>query len=121
MMPRYFVACLIGLSFILSGCGSLRVKVDVLDSAVPESELDRLVLRESLPVVLAQSDVALRGRFADLQNAHFELINKLAAEYRSEAARLTGRTQQGLLAIAQGVVSPLMWKFMAQLPVVVIQ
>ncbi len=56
----------------------------------PEPELDRLLLRDSLPRVLAQSDQALHERFAELQNTHFTLISKLADEYRAEGAKLTG-------------------------------
>ncbi|MBI2207193.1 MAG: hypothetical protein HYU41_25450 [Candidatus Rokubacteria bacterium] len=90
---------------LLAGCGSLRVKVDVLEPAVVESELDRLLLRDSLPGVLAQSDEALKARFDDLQNAHYGLVAKLVAEYQAEASTLGGAAGQGLARIAQGLNS----------------
>jgi len=94
-----------GLLLLSAGCGSLRVKVDVLEPTVVEGELDRLLLRDSLPQILAQSDQALHERFAELQNTHFTLISKLADEYRAEAAKLSGGAKDRYLIVANGLTA----------------
>ena len=53
------------------GCGTLNVRVWTLDPKVIEAEQDRRLVRESLPIVLAQTPKAFEKEISDLQQAHY--------------------------------------------------
>lgn len=89
---------------VTSGCAALRIKVDVLEPQVVESEIDRLLLRDSLPRVLAQSDTDLIARFEELRNKHFKFRQELANAYRREATKLSGAAGSALGLIANTMV-----------------
>lgn len=98
------LGCFVLVSMLMSGCGSLSVKVDVLEPGVVEAELDRMLLRDSLPKVLAQSDENLKQNFTALQGTHYQLYNELAAEYRADAAKLESAARQQLEGLADALI-----------------
>lgn len=84
------------LALLLTGCGSMSVEVSVLNPSTVEQELDRRLLRETLPKVISQSELAVEQSIVDVQNEHFGFVTRLSQDYskagwKREAADL----QQG--------------------------
>lgn len=82
---RTLLGILLGL--VLTGCGSMTIEVSVLDPVTVEHEIDRRLLRETLPEVLGQSEVAVRKSVLDVQQKHFSFLVELSEEYEAKAAR----------------------------------
>jgi hypothetical protein len=101
-MKPLWIATLAAAVAATAGCGTLRVKVDVLKPSVVEAELDRLLLRDSLPRVLAQSESRIQLAFSDLLSAHLKVLTLLVAEYRKEASNKPALAAD-LQAIADGL------------------
>jgi hypothetical protein len=78
------------LAVALVGCGRLQIQVDVLDPKEVEREIDRVLIRDALPDVLAQSDEGLRTKFNALFEQHEKFYADLAVAYRNQAATLSG-------------------------------
>ena len=76
-------------AFLLSGCGTMNVQVEVLDPAYLEEvraqTIDPDDLLPELIVSLAQSDEALSAALIDMQQAHISSLQDYASEYRNLA------------------------------------
>ena len=72
---------------ILTGCGSLRVQVDVLDPAYVEETVRQPELRRYLELVLSQSDDTIRKQLNKQRQVHEKLYRKLAFDYEKRKAK----------------------------------
>jgi hypothetical protein len=70
-------------------CGTLNVQVSSLDARVIEAELDRRLVRDALPIVLAQTPKALAKQISDLQQVHFNAYVQLGQPYLAAAEAST--------------------------------
>lgn len=103
----------IGLALLLTGCGSMSIEVSVLNPTTVEQEIDRRFLRETLPDVLGQSELAVEKSILDVQNKHFEFLIQLSDEYGAKARRrsTTAFERQILAEQARGVQTSMKrWK-----------
>jgi hypothetical protein len=94
---------LLAVSCLVTGCGSLRVEVSVLNPQVIEREDDRLVVRQRLPFALNESEASLRRDVATLQTGHFAIYTALSQAYLKEAAGAKGEDSVRLARIADGL------------------
>ncbi|HYH44058.1 MAG TPA: hypothetical protein VEG34_00095, partial [Thermoanaerobaculia bacterium] len=67
--------------FILNGCGSLEVRVAVLNPTTVEAELDRQLIVHALPVVVGETEADARAQVIEYQQEHFNFTSKLADHY----------------------------------------
>lgn len=97
------VALGIVLAMILTGCGSMSVEVSVLNPATVEQELDRRLLRETLPAVLGQSELGVRQSVLDVQNDHFGFLTQLSQNYLTVARKAPRQERSFLREQAAGL------------------
>lgn len=91
------IAPVIAVLVVLSGCGHLRLEVQVLDPKTVKSlEQDDRVQRE-LPILVSETDTELDGRFNSARNSHYAAYTKTAAEYRKQAEALPSQDEQRVL------------------------
>lgn len=91
------------LALALTGCGSMSIEVSVLNPAAVEQEIDRRLLRETLPVVLSQSEVAVKQSVMDVQNEHFGFLVRLSQDYVAALPTASGDEKQVLESQALGL------------------
>jgi len=96
MAPRMSsgFAGIVAAAIVMTGCGHLQVKVDVLNPRVIESEIDRAYLRDALPVVLAQTDQDVQTGFNQWKDQHRKFYRELADSYLQSAAALAPSTPE---------------------------
>jgi hypothetical protein len=88
------VVASMSLAFLLGACGSLRLEVAVLDPKIVKSLAQDDRIQKELPVVVAESDIEIDGRFNNTFNAHYLAYTKTATEYRKQAAALPPNDEQ---------------------------
>ena len=74
-----FIVCVI----VLTGCGSIQVKVDVLNPNVVEQERDRALYERSLPIALSSDRKSVETDFAKIEDQQLKFYDKL--KEKSEA------------------------------------
>jgi hypothetical protein len=98
-------AVLSSTALALSGCGSLNVQMQVLNPAVVRAFLDNELTSKLLPQILASTPESLRNQVDRLEEQHRNAYVRLAATYRSEAAKLPAEPKARLLKLTDGLVS----------------
>jgi hypothetical protein len=87
---------LILLLLTLTGCGSLRVQVDVLDPAFVEDTVRQPELRRYLELALSQSDDAVLKQLNKQRQVHENYYRKLAVDYERRKAGGSGLSAKSL-------------------------
>lgn len=88
------IAISAGLLLVLSACGSLRLEVQVLDPKIVKNLAQDDRIRKELPILIAETETEIDGRFNNTFNAHYLAYTKTAAEYRKQAAALPAKDEQ---------------------------
>lgn len=73
------------LAAMATGCGYFDVRVSALNPRVVEAEENRQLVRESLPLVLAQTDVGVKTEIGKLRDIHFAEYQKIWQSYLDAA------------------------------------
>ena len=76
------------LVLLLSACGSLRVKVDVINPDYLEQQAQQPILHSGLNVVLSQPEDFVSETLAHQSRDHEKYYRGLAEQYRQEASKL---------------------------------
>jgi hypothetical protein len=95
--------CLAGLA--LAGCGTLDVRMQVLDPAVVRNFLDAELSSRLLPQIVASTPESLRNQVDRLHEQHREAYRLLADGYRREAAKLPDGQRALLVGLADALVT----------------
>lgn len=92
--------------FVLSACGSLEVRMDVLDPTYVKYARQEIELRETLRLILEKPDNYVRQQLTDLQRHELGTYSQIAEAYRGRADDSSiGETQQSLLVSAANILT----------------
>lgn len=105
VVHRFGVLLLVGVEFVLSGCGSLNVEMQVLNPAVVRAFLDDELTSKLLPQVIASTPESLRNQVDRLETQHRAAYKWLADTYRKEAENLPVNAKTKLRQLANDLES----------------
>lgn len=81
---------------LLGACGTLQVRVSALKPQVAETETDRILLRNRMPLINAENTETISDRYTEMENAHGQALNETAAAYAAAGHK---DDADGLLAL----------------------
>lgn len=77
-MKRLMIATAL---LLFASCGSMEVRVSALKPQVAESETDRALIRNRMPLINAENVETIGDRYTEMENAHARALNETAAAY----------------------------------------
>ena len=91
-------------AMILSACGSLHVKVDVIDPGYLEQKIEQPALHTTLNIVLSQTHEFVSQTLNRQSREHEKYYHDLATQYRNEAKAAAAPKQRNtLVALADSL------------------
>jgi hypothetical protein len=96
---------LLAVLFAAARCSTMNVQVDIVSPLVIEEDADRMLMRNSVPEIVAQDDTAVDVMIDRVQQLHQQYYADTADRYRTKAASLSPTAKAAMESAANRLVT----------------